>query len=84
MTDKIREAFEKWAINNVFNLQRAGERYFFTSTHDAWCGYQAALSSLEQVGKFQQEYMGGPVIWYQVNIDQEGEPLYRIAAPKGE
>lgn len=68
MTDKIREAFEAWAINNVFNLQRAGERYFFTSTHDAWCGYKAAISSLEPIPRSESGL----------------ETLYRIAAPKGD
>ena len=77
MSDKIREAFDATQIDPRYASYNIDSFSFHL-------GYQAAISSLEQVGKFQLEYMNGPVVWYQVNIDQEGEPLFRIAAPKGE
>ncbi len=35
----------------------------------------------EPVGYFRQEYMGGPVIWYQVDYKTEGEPLFTHPYP---
>lgn len=37
----------------------------------------------EPVGKFEQEYMNGPVIWYQVANGQGGTPLYLIKEDGG-
>ena len=73
--DKIREAFDTAQVDPKcasFNLDSF-------SFH---LGYKAALSSLQFVGEFESEYMGGPVIFYQVNLGQGGEPLYRIAPTK--
>lgn len=83
MTDKIREAFEKTSWHpNSFEIWKAG--------------YQAALSSLEQVAycvwNNRHEWPVEEVCkskavadsWLQYCGDRTVLPLYRIAEPKGE
>jgi hypothetical protein len=43
--DKLREAFEKWAIAHDYSCSKDSEIYLWQETDDAWRGYQAALSS---------------------------------------
>lgn len=78
MTDKIREAFEKWQSEHD-PRQYPAERQAFSA------GYQAAIASLEQVAF--QEYTPDGNSYYLAYSRCEGRaqvPLYRIAAPSPE
>ena len=77
MTDKIREAFEKWWSNSITTQEWKSQKEY------AFMGYQAALSSLEQIAKVHRNTAG------QISIFDPsgnmfdvykyiGEPLYRI------
>lgn len=46
MTDKMREAFEKWARTECFDLTSIGGFYSDNETHVAWGAWQAAQSVL--------------------------------------
>lgn len=85
VTDKIREAFEKWQSEHD-PRQYPAERQAFSA------GYQAAIASLEQVGftfEIELKYMRtadprrGPTaaLWPDQGGEDDAIPLYRIATP---
>lgn len=60
---------------------------YVTDTHDFARAIEAAvMEKMELVGYFAAEYMGGPVIYYQVNLSEKDahgiEPLYRLKEVK--